>query len=1142
MKEHVVRYWAILVAALAGGLAIGQQEMISLKYNELEFVVRFEPEETATCWSAVIPAPEGLLPAIEIKGTSSSNVNYDMQARIAGLDVARLTIARPVDADGKLVNSFKYKLRYPTPVLLPPPQNAMAALILRKMTGRHFSIGQTGYLIIVPDDFYSNILPLAEWKRRQGHVVWIRKTSETGSTREQIRDYVRSAFRSWTPTPSYLLLVGAANKIQPFVTPGTSCVTDHLFVCIDGDDYLADMFVGRLPAANASELDAMVAKIIGYEATPFVTDTTWFSRALMVGTSYQEGGSPAVTALVTLRQIREKLLRNGYSLIDTVFYPPTLSGRGPVDSAVNRGVLFVNGRGWGNTSGWGYPQFNVSDVFNLANSWRLPVVTSIYCGTGNFVSGITPCFGEAWLRAGTPTNPKGGVAFWGSSYTGTSTRWNNCMAYGIYHTIFDENITTCAQAMYAGKLEQLLNFPLAQDSFDLRLYFHVYNLLGDPAMEMWTRLPRPVQVVHPEFYPVGTSAFNVRVTDYAGRPVQDAKVCLYAPDEVHELAFTNSSGWARFAIPVVSVDTMFVTVTGQNLRPYLGTTLGIQTGVFVGHLSHSPDTVSPGDTVPLTVFLKNFGNTYTARDVHAILRNCDSYATILDSVSICGDLAPGEIDSVGFRLRLSPAVTNNQRVRLLLAVSSLDSVWESALELTAAGPALIVTGYTVHDGNGVLDPGDTAEISVTLFNRGELAQDVTGLLCSANPAAVTILDSLGSFGTIQPGDSGSNANERFRVRVATGIGIGRRFSVKLILSGATGFASEQDMVLTIGTPTANTPLGPDYYGYYCYDNTDAGYPERPLYSWIEIDPGQGGSGTRVDIGNDRAVTLSLPFTFRFYGVDYDRISVSDNGYVAMGTTTLGDPYNWTIPSASGPDGLCAVFWDDFRVDTLGVPGVFVWYDQENHRFVVEWSRCRHVHGFRNPTIAEEQTFELILLDPAFHQTVTGDGAILFQYQVIQNDDSATNNCHNYATVGIQAPSRLTGLEYTFAGRYPAAAAVLEPGRVIKFTTNPPDTFTAVTAEPKFPVLCPQIVVEPTLTTGETRVTVDLSRPGYIRGFDASGRQVWTSDKLAAGRHELCWNCTDYAGRKLPAGIYYFVLTCSAGNSNSLVAERVLLVR
>lgn len=506
-------------------------------------------------------------------------------------------------------------------------------------------------------------------------------------------------------------------------------------------------------------------------------DTLWFRRALMMGTSYQEGRTPVVTALITKRRIREQLLARGFNTVDAVFYPPTPSGRGPIDTAVNQGVLFINGRGWGQTSGWNYPQFQINDVYNLNNGWKLPVITSLYCGTGNFQA--NPCFGEAWLRAGTPTSPKGGVAFWGASYTGTSTRWNNCMDYGIYYAIFDRGETTLGPAMYAGKLEQLMNFPLPEDSTDLAIYFHVYNLLGDPAMEMWTGVPQKIVVSYPEVYPVGASSFTVQVTEQNGVPVKGAFVCLYKLGEIHKVAETNNSGLAHFAISTTTADTLFVTVTGRNLKPYLGFSLGETRGVFVGHFSHSPEQVQPGVAAGLTVTLKNYGTEQSANNVRAILSVSDSSDTVTDSVRDYGAFAPGQEGSaVPFQVEIAPSCTSGQVIPLFLKITSGDSLWFSRFTVCVQGPKLVISRYTVSDGNGFLDPGETTELSVTIRNHGSgSASGTVGLLRSANPAAIAVLDSIGNFGTITPGDSATNISNKFRVSAASGIGVGRRFTL-----------------------------------------------------------------------------------------------------------------------------------------------------------------------------------------------------------------------------------------------------------------------------------------------------------------------------------------------------------------------------
>ncbi len=72
-----------------------------------------------------------------------------------------------------------------------------------------------------------------------------------------------------------------------------------------------------------------------------------------------------------------------------------------------------------------------------------------------------------------------------------------------------------------------------------------------------------------------------------------------------------------------------------------------------------------------------------------------------------------------------------------------------------------------------------------------------------------------------------------------------------------------------------------------------------------------------------------------------------------------------------------------------------------------------------------------------------DGEILFQYLAVQNDDSITGDCHNYATTGILGPDGEDGLLITFANQYPPGASLLGPERAIKFTPIPPDSYIGI---------------------------------------------------------------------------------------------------
>lgn len=1115
----------LLVLALTGAESGGPIEVKADGNRRLDLVFHFAEAGSDSALARLVPCPPTGLPAVVCDG---GQVSFGSPVSAAGLRLVPLIVKPAGEREAVTV-----RLEYPTR-LASTGRGAMGRLMARRSGIEASGRMPDCYLIIVPDDFADIIQPLAAWKARLGMTVVVKRLSETGSTREQIRAFIANAWHSWSPPPSYVLLVGAVNKIPAFTTGGTPSVTDHPYACVDGDDWLADLFVGRLPAANASELEVMVAKTVGYESSPTMSDPGWFRRALCVGTSYQEGGTPAVTAIITKRIIRERLLRRGFVQIDTVFYPPTSSGRGPVDSAVNRGVLYINGRGWGNYDGWGYPQFLTNDVYGLRNGWMLPVVTSIYCGTGNYAR--NPCFGEAWLRAGVPSNPKGAVAFWGSSWTGTSTRWNNCMDYGIYSAIFDRGEHICGAAMYEGKLAQLENFPLPDDSFDLRVYFHVYNLLGDPALKMWTREPSQLTVSYPTTFPVGTSSFPVTVST-AGGPVAGAQVCLYQPGGLQLVDYTDAGGRVRFALNSAGSDTILVTVTGADLLPHLGSAVPQQTAVFVGYQAHSPEVLGAGVAAELTVQLRNFGSGQTARSVRATLRSLVAGASVSDSIRDYGDIAAGAgAAAAPFVVNVAPSCTSGQRLQFEMLIRSADSSWTALFEVPVNAPTLVPVRGIVHDANGVLEPGETAEFSVLVRNNGrEPAAVNSARLRAVATTALAVEDSVGTFGTILPGDSAVNSADRFRLRASSTVAVGRRFTLRLVLSGTDGFEQQLDFPITVGVVGSDAPTGPDRYGYWAYDNTDVRYSEHPQFDWLELDPACGGNGTRLVMGKDTAIPITLPFAFPFYGREYRTVSVSDNGYLAMGEAWYGEIYNWHIPSASGPDGLLAAWWDDFRADTLGA-GVFWRYDEAAGRFVIQWSRCPHVHGYRPPSLAEPQTFQAILFDPARHPTRTGDGAMLVQWLDIVNDDSLPGNSHNFATVGIQHPDHTDGIEYTFAGRYGAGAAPAGAGRAVLFTTNPPDTFIAVKeGAGQLRPAALSLVSNPVRGRLVLRGTTGADGPFELTVYNVVGQAVWRR-RLGAIRPEGV--AVDLTG--LPAGVYRLALTAGIDRSTIYTGQLVLV--
>ncbi|MHC5036841.1 MAG: CARDB domain-containing protein [Planctomycetota bacterium] len=66
--------------------------------------------------------------------------------------------------------------------------------------------------------------------------------------------------------------------------------------------------------------------------------------------------------------------------------------------------------------------------------------------------------------------------------------------------------------------------------------------------------------------------------------------------------------------------------------------------------------------------------------------------------------------------------------------------------------------------------------------------------------------------------------------------------------------------------------------------------------------------------DDQSSTVTLPFAFRFFGNWYTSCRVSTNGYLTFGTDGT-DLSNDAIPTATMPNNLIALFWDDLIVAT-----------------------------------------------------------------------------------------------------------------------------------------------------------------------------------------------------------------------------------
>ena len=246
------------------------------------------------------------------------------------------------------------------------------------------------------------------------------------------------------------------------------------------------------------------------------------------------------------------------------------------------------------------------------------------------------------------------------------------------------------------------------------------------------------------------------------------------------------------------------------------------------------------------------------------------------------------------------------------------------------------------------------------------------------------------------------------------------------------------------------PQDADGHGYRAFDPGDDAWSEATFtlaeggltldleganavaFDWTTIDPEQGGPGTALAFtADDQTLPVEIPFLFTYYGQDFIELSVCGNGWMAFGTTASTEWRGQAIPTAAEPNGVLAPFWEDLSPQQAASGNVSTWHDAAGGRFVIEFNQIRQY----TPD-TDFESFQVILLDPAVHETVSGDGAIVFQYETMGESDNAT--------VGIENPAGDDGLQYFYGrsdgfgnpgGALPASNPMPESGLALLFTTG-----------------------------------------------------------------------------------------------------------
>ncbi len=359
--------------------------------------------------------------------------------------------------------------------------------------------------------------------------------------------------------------------------------------------------------------------------------------------------------------------------------------------------------------------------------------------------------------------------------------------------------------------------------------------------------------------------------------------------------------------------------------------------------------------------------------------------------------------------------------------------YEGTIAIIAGTELIVYQNCLINDSlgnnNGIIDPGEVILLWTSLKNIGLYTVENVKALLRTTDTTVIISDSLSLYGDIIPGAT-TNGLTPFVFAVSPKT-YEHLIPFELVITDSNNHTWLANFSLaTTGASSRNNATGPDQYGYYIYDDTDTLTGNAPTYTWFEIAPPAGGPGQIIpEITDEDAdtVTLSLPFDFKFYGIDYNTIGVCSNGFVEIGGATYPYSYNDPIPTIGRAKRYASPFWDDLNPSPMqmGHGDIYRYYDPENNLWYVEFYQV--ALGYGNNAW---QTFQIVLRDPQYYPTPTGDGELLFYYHTVSNVTSST--------VGIEDETETRGLQYLYNNNYDQNAMHIQNGRALLVTTKPPN--------------------------------------------------------------------------------------------------------
>ena len=356
---------------------------------------------------------------------------------------------------------------------------------------------------------------------------------------------------------------------------------------IDEISWVPEVYVGRLPADNPYELSAMINKSLKYEEDPYPGD--WMNKMLLAG-AISSISPPEDEARLT-EYIWENyvidemnfthLAKTTSSFTPSIpLYPNTLNALNATSfvTEFNSGYSTVLIAGHAdptqitdNTVPYSY--YSNADALSSSNVDMPSLFYADACTTSSYDQGDYS-IGERLI-----TNADSGAigyigglrVNWYFDYDENLEKLNRANAKLFWKEFFAEKKFQQGRALYDSKLTYMNSDYFRRGDVSMvqewqRKNMLTYNLLGDPELDVYTKVPAEV----PNYFTGNIyegQCISFQVKDNLNRMVPKARINLRTLSGRYRTVYADIEGFIDFRLPAEANENYSVIITGHNVIP-----------------------------------------------------------------------------------------------------------------------------------------------------------------------------------------------------------------------------------------------------------------------------------------------------------------------------------------------------------------------------------------------------------------------------------------------------------------------------------------------------------------------------------------------------------------------------------------------